>query len=292
MRLPPPIPAYSQLLRLPAVFSALSNSLAAQLIATGGQWHWTALGLLLMASATLYLAGMVLNDCFDLAEDTHERPRRPLPAGTVPVRTAWRLGWGLLVTGILLAWAAGPRTGAIAGLLALAIVLYDGMLKSTPVGSLAMGSCRYLNWLLGLAVAPLTPAVLLLPLPIFIYVASLTVLSRVETHANDRQALGYCTIGLLSSAALLVGYQKYGLLPNNWILWLLAPAVLIVLYQLWLTANDFRPARVQQSVSWLILGIIPLDALLVAGVGPWWGGVLVLSLIVPGRLLTCWISIS
>jgi 4-hydroxybenzoate polyprenyltransferase len=292
MRLSPAVLAYLQLLRLPAVFSALSNNLAAQLIATGGQYHWPELSLLLMASAALYLAGMALNDCFDLAEDTRERPGRPLPSGTVPVATAWRLGWGLLAAGILLAVVAGPRTGAIAGLLALAIVLYDGVLKATPVGSLVIGGCRYLNWLLGLAVVPLTPAALLLPLPVLIYVLSLTLLSRVETRADDHRPLGYCAAGLLSSAALLVGYHEYELLPHGWVLLLLIPAMLIALHRLWLTANDFQPARIQQSVSWLILGIIPLDALLVVGAGPWWGGVLVLSLIVPGRLLTRWISIS
>jgi len=32
------------------------------------------------------------------------------------------------------------------------------------------------------------------------------------------------------------------------------------------------------------MGIIPLDALLVLAGGPWWGGVLVLALLLPSRL--------
>jgi 4-hydroxybenzoate polyprenyltransferase len=35
----------------------------------------------------------------------------------------------------------------------------------------------------------------------------------------------------------------------------------------------------------LILGIIPLDAILVFAGGPWWGGLVILALLIPGRYL-------
>ena len=43
--------------------------------------------LLVAASVFLYLAGMVLNDVYDVEIDRRERPDRPLPSGRIPV--AW-----------------------------------------------------------------------------------------------------------------------------------------------------------------------------------------------------------
>lgn len=292
MNLSPRSLAYFRLLRLPAVFTAISNSLAAQWIATGGRPQWPELGLLVMASTTLYLAGMVLNDCFDLAEDHRDRPQRPLPSGAVSITDAWRLGWLLLGAGVMLAGLAGVRTGAIALLLALAIVLYDGLLKATTVGSLAMGACRYLNWLLGLAVVPLTPTALLLGLPVFVYVVALTLLSRVETSAASRRPVLLCAAGMALAALLLVSYHQFGLLPHTWALLLAAAGLGLVLSRLWTTWREFTPEAIQRSVGLLVLGIIPLDAVLVWATGLWWGGVLVLALLVPGRLLGRWLYVT
>src|SRR5262249_39458533 len=160
--------------RAPAIFTALSNILAAHWIATGGVMQWRVFVLTAGASVFLYAAGMVLNDCFDLHEDARARPRRPLPSGRVSVPVAWASGWFLLASGVALAGMAGPRQIAVAGVLALAIVLYDGALKRLPVGALVMGGCRYLNWLLGLAVVPLDRTAFLIALPVLLYVAALT----------------------------------------------------------------------------------------------------------------------
>lgn len=40
-------------------------------------------GLLIAASAALYLAGMVLNNVFDIELDRDEQPYRPLPSGRI-----------------------------------------------------------------------------------------------------------------------------------------------------------------------------------------------------------------
>jgi len=75
----------------------------------------------------------------------------------IKLRTAAVLGWSLMALGILAAITAGVlaspqavfRSGAIAALLALAIYLYDGPLKRTPLAPALMGACRSLNVLLG-----------------------------------------------------------------------------------------------------------------------------------------------
>ena len=129
-----PLLPYLQLTRAPAVFTAVSNILAAHLIVSAGHVQWTPLLLLIASSSCLYLSGMVLNDCFDVREDARERPDRPLPSGRVTLTTGWLLGWGLLSLGVALAALVGTLQLGIAVALAVSIVLYDGVLKATPAG--------------------------------------------------------------------------------------------------------------------------------------------------------------
>lgn len=267
------------------MFTALSNILAAHLIVTGGMAQWSALLLLACASSTLYMAGMVLNDCFDLAEDARERPERPLPSGTVPVAAAWRLGWLLLGAGVVLAGLVGIDQFIIAALLASAVTLYDGLLKKTWAGSLLMGACRYLNWLLGLSIAAFTPATFLLGLPVLIYVASLTLLSGVETSASSRRPLLACAAGLALTAVVITILSGQDYLPHRWALLLVFAALVFALARLFATGKRFSPVNIQSTVSLLVAGIIPLDAMLAFAGGPWWSGCCVLGLMIPNRLL-------
>lgn len=108
---------------------------------------------------------MVLNDVFDVAIDSEERPDRPIPAGQIPLGVARLFGFGLLVLGLLACLAASQSIGEIPGLslweqpsmrcvtigalLCGAILLYDGPLKRTPLAPILMGCCRALNVLLG-----------------------------------------------------------------------------------------------------------------------------------------------
>jgi 4-hydroxybenzoate polyprenyltransferase len=277
--------AWLQLLRAPALFTAWSNILAAHLIATGGHPHWPSLLLLTAASSALYLGGMVLNDCFDLDEDRRERPFRPLPSGRIPPRQAWRLGAGLLVTGFLLAALNGTQSMLIALLLLLAIIGYDSWLKRHPVGTLVMGSCRYLNWLLGLSAVPLSGNSLLLPLPILLYVTALTTLSRVETGGESRRNIGLAIAGILTAMLCLIPLYRLELLQHYWPL---LPALLLLFLLLRSLLESYRdptPEGIQRNMKMLLLGIIPLDALLVLAGTAWWGGLVILLLLIPGYFL-------
>ncbi len=276
---------YLQLVRAPAVFTALSNILAAHLIVTAGAIQWPPLTILMGASACLYMAGMVLNDCFDYREDCRERPHRPLPAGQVALPVAWMLGWSLLAAGVLLAAAVGWLQLALAAILAVAIVIYDGVAKGGLAGGLIMGGCRYLNWLLGLSLLGVGAGTLLLAAPIFIYVTALTLLSAVETNARHRAPLVFCITGVAATALLIVAMVHQGVLANAWALLPLLAAAALALQRLLAAYREFTPAAVQRSMTLLITGIIPLDAILVFADGPWWGGIVVLGLILPAKLL-------
>ncbi|MCH8045030.1 MAG: UbiA family prenyltransferase, partial [Planctomycetes bacterium] len=153
---PPPgaLRAHLELLRLPNVFTAMADVLL-------GFWfthseRTDVLLLLVAASSSLYLAGMVLNDVCDVAQDTAERPGRPIPSGRISLSRARGIGWTLLVIGVALGWSVSlltgeVRSGMVASALAVLVFAYDAVLKRTPLGPLAMGGCRMLNVLLGMS---------------------------------------------------------------------------------------------------------------------------------------------
>ena len=283
---------FLQLMRIPAVFTAVSNILAAHLIVTQGDIHWGTLLLLAAASACLYSGGMVLNDYFDADEDARDRPSRPIPSGAVPRRTALRFAALLLAVGLLLAGLASGTSLLIAALLVALIVLYDGLAKQTPLAAPVMAACRAANWALGLSAVALDAHSLWLALPVFLYVTSLTLLSRVETSADDRRPLYACATGMLATAIAIAWLVEAGTLSHAWTLLPLGFLLAVVLRQLQATLHDFRPEQVQKAVMMLVLGIIPLDAMLAFAGGPWWGGVLVLALWFPGRALAKMMSVT
>lgn len=275
---------YLQLMRAPALFTALSNATAAHLVATGGTIDWSMLVPLALASCALLAGGMVLNDCFDMVLDARERPRRPLPSGAVPLTTAWLLGFAFLAVGVLLAALVGWRSALVASALVATILSYDGLLKSTLLGPLVMGFCRYLNWLLGLSIAALDLAAWLLPLPVLVYVMAITVLSRAEAQAQDRRLVILAGAGMTLAAAAVAGLWLAGVLTQIAVLPL---AIAAWLYWLKLIANCYRshlPSVIQGAVGRFIMGLVPLDVLLVVGRDIYWGiGLLLLML--PGRWL-------
>src|SRR5262249_29032281 len=151
--------SFAQLVRLPNVFTALADIALGALVTGALPARWLPFVLLVLASACLYCAGMVWNDFFDIEQDRRERPFRPLPSGRVTVREAGLFGGILLGAGLVLSLLAGLLLGSrtpvlLAALLVGAILAYDGWLKRTWAGPLGMGTCRFLNVLLGLSLAP------------------------------------------------------------------------------------------------------------------------------------------
>jgi 4-hydroxybenzoate polyprenyltransferase len=141
--------SYWQLLRIPTVFTAAADIVLGFQLTHRSFEPWPKFVGLLVASACLYLAGMVFNDVFDVAQDTLERPQRPIPSGRVSRRAAVILGSILMLIGVAAAWTVNEQSRLIAGLLVIAILAYDAVLKRTPLGPLGMGLCRFLNVMLG-----------------------------------------------------------------------------------------------------------------------------------------------
>ncbi len=286
--------AWWQLLRAGNVFTAVSNILAGFLLVQGEWQPFWPLVFLILSSIGLYLAGMVLNDVFDLEIDRIERPERPLPSGRINPLSAKLIGCGLMLDGLtgaaLAAWLVGSWLPlVVASLLALTIVGYDTIMKQTPLGPLTMGACRALNVLLGASVcADLSQhrVVYLYAGLVGIYTVALTLLARDEATTSSPRAvksasnLAQLSILGVAVVAWLVPPLKLGWLAAWLTLWI---AVRIVTYEPYI---DPSPATVRQSVSRLIALFIPLDALTCVAAAGWPTGLCVMALLAPTYVAT------
>jgi 4-hydroxybenzoate polyprenyltransferase len=295
--------------RFPNVFTALADialgALAVRRLVPDlslQRWWWSTI-LLLAASACLYCGGMVWNDFFDLEQDQRERPFRPLPSGRVTWTAAWRFGAGLLGAGLLFAllagWQAGGMhwlPGGLALLLAGTILLYDGWLKRTWAGPLGMGTCRFLNVLLGLSAGNHLPGSwgFYLALVVGLYIVGVTWFARTEARVSRRRSLIGAALVML--AALVLALPLPVLLPDprsQYATSPLFPYLLVVLgFLVGLPVCRAMawpsPLVVQAAVKRAILGLVILDAVLattVAGVT----GLGILVLLLPALYLGRWI---
>jgi 4-hydroxybenzoate polyprenyltransferase len=258
---------------MPLLFTTWSNVIAAHLIATIGSPHWRLLGLQLAIATCLYWASMILNDCFDLARDREAHPDRPLPSGRIAPRSAWVTGYGLLGLGLGFGVLAGPGPLLLTLLLAGVILAYVGGLKHRLAGPPLLALARWLNWLLGLSAGLVLIPELLLALPVLLYTLALALLHRAGLTAT-RRGVRFAVIPLaLALAATLALYP------------LTAVGGALLLRRLLRLMDDPTRARVRASVGFMLLCMIPLDALLLAGDGQRLAAVLLLLLLLPIWLL-------
>jgi 4-hydroxybenzoate polyprenyltransferase len=299
------IRAYAQLVRLPNVFTALADvclgALAAWSVAAGdlpAGWGFSVC-CALAASACLYSSGMVWNDVFDLEQDRRERPFRPLPSGRVSRGTAVRLAAALMAGGLLSAFLSGWHgegldwtPGLLAGALAAAILLYDGWLKRTWAGPLGMGTCRFLNVLLGLSVTPGMAGRwgLHLAAVVGIYIVGVTWFARTEARTSTRSALAGAAGVMLAALVLALPLPAWFPPDTSSVLF---PYLLVGLgFLVGIPAANAverpTPGLVQAAVKRAILGLVVLDATLATALA---GGVglVILVLLLPALYLGRWI---
>jgi heme O synthase-like polyprenyltransferase len=302
--------AFAQLVRIPNVFTAFADIALGACVAVAFTSSfppiafWAQFILLLLASGSLYLSGMVWNDVFDRSEDAQDRPFRPIPSGRVSMRTALMLGIVLMVLGVGFAGLSGLPAGAewhyealgIAIVLVISIFLYDAWLKHTFVGPIAMGWCRTANVALGLTLAGafLTgtePIVLrLLPLVVGVYIVAVTVLAKNEAQRSRRWVLVLAMFLFL--VALILALVVRAWLPSGYGT-VVFPYILVAFgFGIGIPIiNAYRkpgPREVQRAVKRCILGLVVFDAILAtAFIGL--PGLLVLLLLPPALLLGKWV---
>lgn len=294
------IKAWAQLLRLPNVFTALADVIAGALLALG-RWpegdEVLTLIRVCFASACLYSAGMVLNDFFDVEEDTRERPFRPIPSGRVSRRAAGITGFALLFVGLVFGWSwhfsADQQTASIVVIsLALVIVAYDARIKHTILGPAAMGTCRFLNLLLGMSHFHVLGIVAYwLAALVGCYIAGVTYLAKGESNRGLKTEFFVGAVLVFLPCAILVSLVLYSLTFSRDLL--SSRLMFVFLLTSWaLIIGRFfvrailrpEPAYLQKAVKACIFGLVGLDAIFAyAAVGP--TGLLLLLLLVPSIIL-------
>jgi 4-hydroxybenzoate polyprenyltransferase len=247
-----------ELVRAPAALTVPGDSLAGA-AAAGWPFGRRTVGLA-ASSVCLYWAGMALNDYADRDVDAVERPGRPIPSGRVRPRVALGVAAGLTAAGLGLAALVGRRAAAVAVPLAGTVWAYDLVLKSTPVGPVAMALARALDVLLGAGSGALRPAVPA-ALAVGTHTLAVTVLSRVEVAGADRRlpaALLGVTGAVTVAAARRLRFTSAGLLAGY--------AGTVGAAQL-AAVRDPAPRQIQRAVGAGILGLMPLQAALAARAG-------------------------
>jgi 4-hydroxybenzoate polyprenyltransferase len=320
-----------RLLRLSALPTAISNILMAFLLVHQSWTPKLELCLLVLASSLLYSAGMVLNDVFDIETDRIQRPNRPLPSGQISRTTATTLGYVLLFSGVLVASIAGwvgsgnttyllnspfARATAIAMLLAVCIVLYNGPLKRTIFAPFLMGSCRGLNVLLGtstfipLATGMITSpsALTILGIPLVAWWISIsigtlifgvTLLGRNEAVESQKRlplfiACAFIVAGIAGIGGVVYCPVDIELSPNIQGIYPMIVAVisLTILRRVLGAAVVATPAAIQAGVISVLRSLIIFDAVICFLFAPQTEhyALLVLCLLIPTVFLNRYIS--
>jgi 4-hydroxybenzoate polyprenyltransferase len=265
----PPAPAdVAELVRLPAVLSVPGDVLLGA--AASGQLRDVRRTTgLVGASCCLYLAGMALNDYADREIDAVERPRRPIPSGRVSPGFALGLAGALTAGAAALSVAAdGPRALAVTAPLAAAIWGYDLSLKGKPpIASASMSACRGLDVMMGAGAhgaAAAVPAAAV----VSAHIAVVTEVSRREVTGGDagvpKKALAATAAVGVAGALLSRRAPRLGRIAALGLVGAYAGVVGRAHAD---AIADPSPARMQRAVGAGILGLIPLEAGLLAGTG-------------------------
>jgi 4-hydroxybenzoate polyprenyltransferase len=292
-----------QLIRLPNVFTVLSNCIAAAIISVGELGRLNSVLPLFLASVLAYWAGLIYNDVNDLEEDRQHRPDRPLAAGRISPVLAGHVATGLLIistvivmlsarhidtktalTGVSNDWklwqwsAIGCSIG-----LGVAIRLYNTSLKQTFLGPLLMGLCRSLNILMigyamlciywgqpFSAVERFPNSLLAYAVGIGVYICGLTIYARREEQTSSPATL---VLGTLLEIVGLVVIASVSMFTFSRPLQSTTPpqavSVLIGLIGFTIASRAISgilhpvPRRVQLAVKNAILSIIMIDAAVV-----------------------------
>lgn len=241
--------------------------------------------LLVLANIGLYGGGVVMNDFFDAALDSVERPERPIPSGLISKTEALLLGILLLAAGILFAFFVSIVSGILALAIAIAAIFYDKWAKhGSFIGPLVMGICRGLSLLLGLSIvtAQLETLSFLGIIPI-IYIAAITMISQGEVHGGKKSVL----LGAMALYVLaMAGIVFFSFLRDSTgvaLLFVGAWAVMVFIPLRNAFANATGP-MIGRAVKAGVLGLILMDAAWAAAFGDLYLAVII-ALLMPLSLL-------
>ena len=265
-----------RLLRLPNLFTAPGDSLAGYFLASAFRGNvsinvWI-IALLTAISVFTYAFGVVMNDVMDYQEDCRNRPERPLPSGkisrdraTIFCAQLWGLSVVLLVICTKLKCLFFYDVLFVLLGLWLTIILYNFWLKRYRlVGSIAMGLCRGLNFLLGVTATGYGVSFAKV-WPVFVPFAAITAyiaaVTWIADKENEEQNVGF-VVQIPAIAAALAWFGPVLPLPQKTMA-LAVPAFFLILtvFLLEQTAGKLHhktvpPKEMQQSIGALLRPLV------------------------------------
>ena len=267
-----------RLLRLPNLFTAPGDSLAGYFLASAFIGNktvslWTIV-LLAVTSVFIYAFGVVMNDLVDYQEDCIHRPERPLPSGRINRQQAtWICVQLWIIASICCPGSSisifllhiDSNSLFVFVVLFITIALYNMWLKHYRLaGSIAMGLCRGLNFLLGVTATGYSTSLGKI-WPVFVpfvaviaYIAAVTWLADKE---NEEQNVGF-VVQIPAIATAMAWFGTVLPLPHKTAA-LAIPAVFLVLtvFLLEQTAGKLYhktviPREMQQSIGAMLRPLV------------------------------------
>ena len=263
----------AELVRLPSVLTVPGDAL----VGAAATDAVRAAPRLAAASCLLYMAGMALNDYADRETDAVERPERPIPSGRIEPVVAFRVGVAATAAGVGVGALGGRRSLCVVIPLAATVWSYDLALKSTPLGPLTMALARSLDVLLGASPRDVRSAV-----PAAGVVGAHTVLvsivSRSEVHGGTRALARGALAGTAAVTAAAVTLVARARRPSRrgsatrvaaGVALAAAHAIAVGRAEL-AAARQPTATNMRRVVGTGVLGLMPLEASLLATTGPAW----------------------
>jgi 4-hydroxybenzoate polyprenyltransferase len=286
---------YFVLIRLPNVFTVLTNILAGYFSLTGvSDADAVHVSMLMASSALLYVAGIVFNDYFDREIDRKERPFRPIPSGKVSRRGALYLAVAALVAANVLALLVSVTSLAISAALSAVIIAYDYKIKHGRLGPAAMGLARFLNVFLGASPALFLTAIfpwmtLFAAGVMFAYIYSISLLSRREVGEYENASYGKSIAQSFSIiagvAASTVVFAFYMEVPEMLVNIVLFSIVMYIILKHATSSGVAPDQKMQKAVKSLVLSIVILDSAFITAFAGLYYGIASLAIIVPAIVL-------
>lgn len=286
---------YLTLIRFPNLFTLPSNVTLGfvQLSTLSKIETWNIL-VLVIISILLYTVGIVLNDYFDINIDRRDRPNRPLPSGRISTRRA--LIFILLATGaaIVLSALMSTYTVIITSIILITILAYDYRLKNTIYGCFTVATSRVFNVTLGFSPYILTIVgnyealvrVIVISVCIFVYVSTITYLSKFEVGTSNRNVniftglLPISLIPLIAGLFTIMGFFRLDLFLN------LTIFISIIIHTFMSWRRSLEPNKIGKVVRNLLLSIIVLDSVFMSGTLGFEYGLLIMLMLAPAMLFS------
>ncbi len=240
---------------------------------TGGVWTGE-LGWLIAGISLVYVAGMTLNDVFDIEWDSEHAPERPVPSGNLSFHKALIIGLLEMVGGVTLLLGKTSFRLELLAVLIAAILFYNWIHKRWTGSVVVMGICRAMVYLgaasavAGSSVGIEIPvSVIVVAVATIIYISGLTLAARSE-RSSEKSGRGMNRlVRLMLMLPVLFPLLAAREIPETPADLFRHTSVVIGVVGIWAWLAIVRSAlheKIAKGVAFAIAGIALYDAAIVA----------------------------